>query len=78
MKTHTGQPPETHLTVEIIVDGVLDARWSISLDELDVASIDGVQTRIYGVLPDQAALFSILLRLHNIGLSLVSFRCITD
>jgi hypothetical protein len=78
MKTHTGQPPETHLTVEIIVDGLLDRRWSVWLDALDVTVVNETQTRIHGALPDQAALFGVLFRLHNMGLSLVSFRRIAS
>lgn len=62
------------MTVEIIVDGLLDDRWSIWLDELQIVPISTDQTRISGDLPDQAALFGVLVRLHNMGLSLMSFR----
>lgn len=77
MKRLTRHPHESHLTVEIIVDGLLDKRWSVWLDELQIAPINESQTSIYGVLPDQAALFGVLVRLHNMGLPLVSFRRIT-
>jgi len=59
---------------EIQVKGVLEADWSDWLGGMTItAPADGV-TQISGTVPDQAALQGILLKLHDLGLALISVQ----
>jgi hypothetical protein len=58
---------------EIRVDGVLDDRWADWFGGLRVTS-DGAQTIISGPLPDQPALHGLLVKIRDLGLSLISVR----
>lgn len=58
---------------EIRVDSVLDDRWSDWFGGLQVSS-DGTQTMIVGLLPDQPALHSVLTKIRDLGLCLISVR----
>jgi hypothetical protein len=63
---------------EIRVEGILDERWSSWFDGLDVRSDGEDVTVISGAVPDQAALHGLLSRVHDIGLALISVRCVAD
>jgi hypothetical protein len=71
---HVGQRNEAAMEkrFEITVCGHLPPEWSAVFDGMQVDCQAGGQTRISGVLPDQAALYGLLLRIHDLGLSLVS------
>jgi hypothetical protein len=57
---------------EIRVEGVLAERWSDWFEGLEVhADLNG-ETRLRGLLVDQAALFSVLTRIHALNLELIS------
>ena len=58
---------------EIRVDGVLDGCWAAWFGGLRVTS-DGTQTVISGQLSDQPALHALLVKIRDLGLSLVSVR----
>ncbi len=59
---------------EIIVREQLPPNWSAVLDDMEVVcQLDG-NTRITGSPPDQAALFGLLLRLRDLGLTIVSLN----
>jgi hypothetical protein len=64
------QPPATY---EIRVEGDLGARWAAWFDGLQVTS-EGGQTAIRGPLPDQSALHGVLVKVRDLGLSLISVR----
>ena len=60
---------------EILVRGVLDARWSAWFDGLDVSGDpDAGTTTIAGPVVDQAALHGLLAKVRDLGLPLVSVR----
>ena len=61
---------------EIRVEGVLADGWSDWFEEMDVhAELTG-ETTLKGPLTDQAALFSVLTRIHSLNLELISVnRC---
>ena len=60
--------PDWHIRVA----GLLDAHWQAYFDGLSVEP-DGVgSTLLRGPLPDQAALFGMLLRVRDLGLPLLS------
>jgi hypothetical protein len=56
----------------IIVRGHLPAGWSDVLDGMEIVCLPEGNTRISGNLPDQPALFGLLLRLRDLGVTLVS------
>jgi hypothetical protein len=59
------------LDVEIRVKGQIDAHWSSWFEDLTVEHRAG-ETCITGQVADQAALYGLLARLRDLGLSLVS------
>jgi hypothetical protein len=60
---------------EILVQGVLDARWSAWFDGLHLSSDpSGETTTIAGPVTDQAALHGLLAKVHDLGLPLLAVR----
>jgi hypothetical protein len=58
---------------EIRVEGVLGEHWTSWFDGLQINSDDS-QTVISGWLPDQPALHGVLVKVCDLGLSLISVR----
>ena len=58
---------------EIRVDSVLDVQWSDWFGGLQLSN-DGAQTVIVGLLPDQPALYGLLTKISDLGLTLISVR----
>ena len=58
---------------EIRVEGILDRRWTVWFEGLQV-STDGDQTVIAGLVADQAALHGLLNKVRDLGLVLISVR----
>lgn len=61
---------------EIRLKGLLDERWTGYFDGLDMAHEAAGTTRLVGLLADQAALYGVLNRLRDLGIALLSVRCI--
>ena len=59
---------------EIRVEGYLSKSWSDWFAGLDVDTNEQGQTSLRGALPDQAALFGVLARVHALNLTLVSLK----
>lgn len=59
---------------EIRIEGQLGPDWSAWFGDLAVSLSDDGDTLLTGVLVDQAALFGILHRIRDLGLTLVSLR----
>jgi hypothetical protein len=57
---------------EIVIFGHLPSKWSAVFDGMQVICQPDGNTRITGIIPDQAALFGLLWQLNNLGLQLVS------
>jgi hypothetical protein len=65
-------------TYEIRISGRLDHQWSEWLGKFVITQV-GEHTVLRGTVVDQAALYGILLKLHNLGLLLLSVeRCRLD
>jgi hypothetical protein len=63
------------LLVEIRVKEHLDEQWAEWLYGFDITRIGPDETALRGSIPDQAALYGLLSRLRDLGLSLVSVDC---
>jgi hypothetical protein len=59
---------------EIRVEGQLTERWSAWFEGLAIRSDPEGETSLTGQLADQAALFGVLSRIHDLNLVLVSVR----
>jgi hypothetical protein len=67
---------QAELVYNIKVKGQLDGSWSEWFDGLTINAADDGCTTLSGPLPDQAALHGILARIRDLGLPLISLKCI--
>jgi hypothetical protein len=58
--------------IEIRVKGRLDEHWSHWLGDLTITHAQGDETVLTGAVADQSALYGILAKLRDLGLSLLS------
>ena len=61
--------------VEIRVKGRIDERWSEWLDGLTIRHTAQDESVLSGPILDQAALYGLMSKLRDLGLSLTSVRC---
>ncbi len=59
---------------EIIVQGHLDADWSLELEGMTIIHCRDGTSLLCGPLLDQSVLQGLLLKLHGLGLQLLSLR----
>jgi len=59
-------------TYEIRVKGHLDSRWSEWLNGMTITHEPNGETTLCGLVADQAALFGLLIKIHNLNLALIS------
>jgi hypothetical protein len=59
---------------ELRVRGQLDQHWSTWLDGLLILHEGGGTTLLRGPLPDEAALYGVLMKIRDLGLPLISLR----
>jgi hypothetical protein len=69
MMTHNSDDPTSYT---IIVKGYLDLEWRDWFDDLDIVHTGDGNTSLSGMIADQAALYGVLKRINNLGLSLIS------
>jgi hypothetical protein len=63
---------------ELQVKGHLDDRWSDWLDGLAVQRQEDGTTVLVGPLVDQAALYGVIIRIRDLGLSLLSVSRVVE
>jgi hypothetical protein len=62
--------------VEIRVKGRLDEQWSEWFDGLAIAHSGQDETILTGSLPDSPALYGLIAKLRDLGVSLRSLECV--
>ena len=60
------------VTYEIRVEGELDQRWLEWFDGIQLTYADNSETILRGAMRDQAALYGMLMKMRDLGLTLVS------
>jgi len=63
-------------TVEIRVKGHIDEHWSDWFEDLTLRHTEQDETILLGTVVDQAALYGVLAKLRNLGLSLLSVNSV--
>jgi len=74
MKTETDLERETMKYVEIRIEGQLDERWAEWLGDLTIQHGEHNETLLRGYFPDQAALYGLIGKLRDLGISLISVK----
>ena len=59
----------THYQIKI--KGHLDATWSDWFDGLTITNVECGETLIHGPIVDQAALYGVLIKVRDLGLTLI-------
>ncbi len=57
---------------EIVICEHLSPQWVTLLEGMEIVSLPNGGTRLTGSLPDQSALYGLLMRLRDLGIKLVS------
>ena len=60
-----------HQTYQIRIEGHIGLDWSDFFTEVTVQHTDAGQTVLIGTLPDQTALHGVLMRIRDLGISLL-------
>jgi hypothetical protein len=63
---------DTPHVYEIRIEGHLADRWSDWFEGLSICNNPNGETSLTGLLPDQAALYGVLSKIHNLNLVLIS------
>ena len=70
----TSTPISNGKVYEIRLKGHLDARWASLFEGMEITRIESGETLISGLVIDQAALYGLLKRIRDLGLSLISIN----
>ena len=60
---------------EVKIKGHLDPRWSDWFSGMQLTHLEGNETLLSGLLPDQAALHGLLERIRDLNLTLIFVNC---
>lgn len=70
----SNQHKDAHSRYQITIEGQLDPRWQVRFEGLTLTHSATGQTLLSGPLPDQAALYGVLKKINNLGLTLVAVQ----
>ena len=73
LESHQSLKLTTPAEYQIKVQGELDARWAASFEGMVVTAVPN-QTILSGTVADQAALHSLLTKIRDLGLPLISVK----
>lgn len=59
---------------EIVILGLLPPQWNSIFEDLEIHCLADGNTCIAGSLPDQSALYGLLMQLRDFGLTLISVK----
>jgi hypothetical protein len=77
--THHGDNwPDTQQNYEIRVEGHLGDSWASWFDELEFRHTECGDTILSGPLPDQTALHGVLMKIRDLGLTLIAVTRIQE
>jgi hypothetical protein len=65
-------------TYRIRIRGHLDVRWTSWFEGLTIQHEDNGMTLLTGFLPDQAALFGTLMKIRDLGLTLIAVEPVEE
>ena len=74
VQEHTHAQGSTDMSYQIRVEGHLDLSWQEWFEGLELRQEESGTTLLVGVLPDQAALQGVLLKISRLGLTLLSLE----
>ena len=57
---------------QIRILGHLESRWQAWFEEMGITNLENDEALLTGPLPDQAALFGVLLKVRDLGLPLIA------
>jgi hypothetical protein len=63
---------------QIRIEGHVNLDWSASFEDVTVQHTEDGQTVLIGALPDQTALHGVLIRIRDLGISLVEVKRIEN
>jgi hypothetical protein len=63
---------------QIVVKGHLEDRWSQWFNGMAIQNLPGGEAVLSGPVIDQAALHGLLIKVRDLGLTLVSVNCLDD
>lgn len=73
IKFHNPKPgPQEPMIYQIRIEGHLDAQWTDWFERLTITQQENGDTLLTGPVRDQAALFGLLKKVRDLGLTLVS------
>jgi hypothetical protein len=64
----------TRHTYQIRIEDHIHFDWSIWFDELTIEHLEAGETVLRGLLPDQTALHGVLMKIRDLGLTLVEVK----
>lgn len=70
--------PSPFTRYQIRLKGHLDGRWASWFNDLTVIQAENGETVLTGPVPDQAALYGVLKKARDLGMSLLSVRCLDN
>jgi hypothetical protein len=76
-KTNSENYPGQPMVYQIRIKGHLGREWADWFEGLTLSALDNGETLLTGPVVDQAALYGVLRKVRDVGMSLLSVVCVT-